>query len=45
MHNSKQPHDGQRIDLGVASEETKGAEGPIMDTNQAQQRIPGISAD
>lgn len=44
MHKTQQ-RDDRRIDLGVASEETKGNEGPIMDYNLSTQRIPGITAD
>jgi len=44
MHKEDQQTD-RLIDLGTASVETKGGEGTIMDTNQALQRIPGISAD
>lgn len=43
MHIAEQ-HDDQLIELGIASEETKGAEGPILDT-QGMRNIPGITAD
>jgi len=45
MHKVDQQRCNQRIEMGRASKETKGNEGPIMDSNQAQQRIPGITAD
>lgn len=43
MHVTEQ-RDDQLIELGSASEETKGAQGPALDT-QGMQPFHGITAD
>lgn len=37
--------DDQLIDLGVASEETKGGDFQVIDSNQSLSRLIGISDD
>jgi hypothetical protein len=44
MHKNEQ-RDDQRIDLGVASVETKGGEYQVFDAQQSLSKLTGISTD
>jgi hypothetical protein len=43
--NDTEERDDWAIELGVASKDTRGGEGVILEFNQSLMRLPGISAD